>query len=142
MSGRATGGFRLSLQNMLVRLTLVSSDTVLSGQGDCHNVQSFKRHLLRFAEIDPVERSFTPAVGSPIPATTLIARLLFASGEGPERTPKGEGASCAQPAIPGWRSHRQPAVLPVSLVDQGIILYYRNSGVVVPHAYHQMLPTQ
>ncbi len=80
---------------MLAGLMLVSIDIVLSGQGHCHGVQPFKCQLLRFADIDPVERTCAPAVGTPVPAAALIARLLFASGEGSERTPKGEGADCA-----------------------------------------------
>ncbi len=49
-----------------------------------------------------------------------------------------EGRGISGRAIGGF-----PAVTRgLRLFLQSIILYYRNRGVVVPHTYHQMLPTQ
>ena len=120
----------LSRRHTLVRLPLVFSDSVLCGQGCCHGVQPLECHFLRLAEIDPVELAFALVVGAPVPAPTLIARLLFVRSEGPERTAKGEGARCTQPGIPIWRSHRQPAILSAPLIDQGIILHHRHSLLI------------
>src|SRR5215471_1109450 len=106
---------------------------MLCGQDRCHGAQTLKGQLLRFAEVGAVKLAPALAVGAPVPAATLIARWLFARREGAQRTAKGEGARCAQPGIPGWRSHRQPLVLSVSLVDQGLILHDRHGLVLVLH---------
>src|SRR5215472_6577101 len=115
------------------RLTLVFIGSLLTRQGHCCCVQTVEGQLLRLAEIDPIELTFALAVGAPVLASTLIARWLFARREGPQRTAKSEGARCAQPCIPGWRSHRQPLVLSASLVGQGLTLHDRHGLVLVLH---------
>src|SRR6266516_7168441 len=82
------------------------------------------------------------AIGSPVPVTALIARTLFACGEGPEWTAKGEVGGGTQPGIPGGCSHRQPGVLPIAQIDQRFTLHDRSRVVIVPHAHPQMFPGQ
>src|SRR5215831_14850002 len=79
-----------------------------------------------------------PAVGAPVPASTLIARWLLACREGPQRIAKSEAACGVQPGKPCRRSHLQPMVFSVSPVHEGLTLHDRLDLVLVLHAHHQI----
>ena len=65
------------------------------------------------------------AVGFPVPATTLIARALFASGEGTAVTAKSEGRGGREPVVPGRSVHYEYALALALLVliDQPVTTY-------------------
>src|SRR6516165_2164535 len=113
--------------------TLIFNSSLVTRHGHCCGVQPVEGQLLRLAKIDPVESSFMLAVGAPVLASPLIARRLPARREAPQRTAKGEAACGAQPGIPDWRSHRQPMVLSVLPIDQGLSLHDRHGLVLVLH---------
>src|SRR6266567_1152024 len=83
-----------------------------------------------------MELASTLAVGTPVPAPSLVSRLLAARREGPDLAAEGEGCGGAQPGIPGGRAHGQPARLSLLLVEQGIFVYHRHSLIRVTHAHH------
>src|SRR5438270_9131046 len=137
---RVPGGAERSLQHMLGRLLLISSERGLCGQGCGDGREPFERQLLRRPHIDTVELPSALAVGAPVPGPTLIARLLSAHGKGSERTAHAEDGGSPQPGIPGGGSHPQLIVLSVSLIAQRLTFYESSSPVLVAHVPPQTVP--
>src|SRR5437667_9338757 len=98
---------RMLLVNTLGRFRLSCSERVLCGKARCDGVEPVERHLLRRAHIDAVELALALAVGAPVPAPTLIARLLAADSKGSERTAHTKAGGRPQPGIPGGGAHPQ-----------------------------------
>src|SRR5690349_25009547 len=111
---------RLPLKD--TQLLLLSGDGVLCCQGGCDCCEPCERQLLRRAHIDTAEL----AVGAPVPASALVPRLLATCRERADLAAESEGGCGAQPGIPGWGIYGEPVVLPIPLVDQGIILHNRH----------------
>src|SRR6266567_7386789 len=137
---RIPGGAERSLQHMLGRLLLISSERVLCGQGCGDGPEPVERHLLLCAQIDAVELASALAVGTPVPGPTLIARLLSADGKGSQRTAHTEAGGRPQPGKPGGATHPQLIVLSVSLIDQRLTFYESTGPVLVAHVPPQTVP--
>src|SRR5260370_33472484 len=95
------------LENRQGRSLHVSIDLVLSGQSRSHGMQLHECQLLWLAEVNSVELAVTLVISAPVPASALIAGLLFARRKPPavagEGEGEGEGCGCLQPAVPSWR---------------------------------------
>src|SRR2546421_8319200 len=137
---RVPGGAERSLQHMLGRLLLISSERGLCGQGCGDGREPFERQLLRRPHIDTVELPSALAVGAPVPGPTLIARLLSAHGKGSERAAHAEDGGSPQPGIPGGASHTELIMLSVPLIAQRLTFYESSSPVLVAHAHPQTVP--
>ena len=107
----------------------------LSEQLSGYGIQSLRGHLLHLAHIDPLECSAPFAVGSPVPSTLFMARLLATHGKGSERTAHAEEGGRLQPSIPGGGSDLQLIVLSVSLVGQRLACDESRSLVLIAHAH-------
>src|SRR6266566_10011240 len=137
---RIPGGAERSMQHMLGRLLLISSERGLCGQGCGDGREPVERQLLRRPHIDTVELPSALAVGAPVPGPTLIACLLSAHGKGSERTAHTEEGGRPQPGKPGGGSHPELIVLSVSLIAQRLPFDKSRRPVLVAHAPPQTVP--
>src|SRR5258708_14061876 len=111
----------------------VSIDLVLSGQSRSHGMQPHECQLLWLAEVNSVELAVTLVISAPVPASALIAGLLFARRKRPADAGEGEGGGCLQPAVPSWRSDEQCACLSIVLIGESLTLYERSCSCRVSH---------
>ena len=91
-----------------------------SSQGLGHCLEPRQREGLGPAEIVGSELAVLRAVGFPVPAPTLVARALFARGEGACLAGKGKGGGRLQPGIPGGRFHQERLLLLIVLIGQRV----------------------